>query len=116
MDTPISEEAERFFNESLRNHPIGSFLGQCESACALPVAVEFECGECCKIACGARILGICDGLLVLAAFCPPGIAIEVLGECGVRTIHFAQFVLIPWERVCAVEIGIRKAPPPGANS
>jgi hypothetical protein len=105
MDTPTSQEAEMFSTEALNGHPIGVFMNQCPDPCQL-VAVEFECGKCCKKACNARIVGIGGGFLSLAAFNPcPGIVIKLFGEEGVIDTEYAQCALIRLDRVCSIEVG-----------
>ena len=90
MDTPISPEAEMFSADTLIRHPIGAFIAQCPDPCQ-PVAVEFECGQCCKKACNARIVGIASGFLSLAAFNPcPGIIIRLFCGGGVVDTEYAQ--------------------------
>ena len=105
MDTPISQEAEMFSAEALSRHPIGVFMNQCPDPCQL-VAVEFECGHCCKKACNARIAGIGGGFLSLAAFnpCSP-IIIKLFCEGTVVDTEYAQCTLIRLDRVCNIEIG-----------
>ena len=105
MDTPTSQEAEVFSAEALNRHPIGVFMSQCPDPCQL-VAVEFECGKCCKKACNARIVGVGGGFLSLAAFNPcPGIVIKLFGEEGVIDTEYAQCTLIRLDRVCNIEVG-----------
>lgn len=110
MDTSFTEEADLFFKESLHNHSIGTFTAQCPIACGWPWAVAFKCGNCCKKACNVRIVGICDGLLLLAPFDCSGIVIKLFGEDGVIDTECAKFVLIPWENVCSIEVGAMQAP------
>ncbi len=105
MDAPISEEAEMFSAEALNRHPIGLFVAQCPDPCQA-VAVEFDCGECCKKACNARIAGIGGGFLSLAPFNPcSGIAVKLFGEEGLIDTECAQCVLIRLDRVCSIELG-----------
>lgn len=110
VDAPFSKEAELFFEETLRDHPVGTFAAQCPCACGWPWAVEFKCGSCCKKACNARVVGICDGLLLLAPYDGCRIAIKLFGEEGVIDTEYAKFALIPWENVCSVEIGVLPVP------
>lgn len=110
MEAPFSKEAELLFEESLRDHAIGTFTAQCPGACGWPWAVEFKCGKCCKKACNARVVGICNGLLLLAPFDRCGVVIKLFGEEGVIDTEYARFVLIPLENVCSIEIGILPVP------
>jgi hypothetical protein len=104
MENLLSGEAEAFFAQSLHSHPIGAFFRQCTNATILPWAVEFKCGNCCKKASGARLVGICGGLLLLAPFNRSGIVIELFGEEGVINTETAIFVLIPLDNVCSLEV------------
>jgi hypothetical protein len=104
MENLLSKEAEAFFAQSLHSHPIGTLLRQCTNATTLPWAIEFKCGNCCKKASGARLVGICGGLLILAPFDPSGIIVELFGEEGVINTETARLVLIPLDNVCSLEV------------
>ncbi len=104
MEDLLPRSVEELFKESLHNHPLGPFIGQCTSVSRLPWAVEFKCGCCCKKASNVRIVGVSRGLLLLAPFDLSGIVIELFGEEGVINTETARFVLIPWENVCSLEV------------
>ncbi|MGI6132774.1 MAG: hypothetical protein ACOYES_13045 [Bacillota bacterium] len=76
--------------------------------CGRSVAVEFSCGDCSKKALNAKVKDICAGLLILTPFDSRGIDIKVF--CGGALVEreTAQAVIIPLERVCAVEVGARE--------
>ena len=103
MENLLSKEAEAFFAQSLHSHALGAFFKNCTNATILPWAVEFKCGKCCKKASGARLVGICGGLLLLAPFNLSGIVVELFGEEGVINTETAVFVLIHWDNVCSLE-------------
>lgn len=110
VDSSFSVEDQVFFKESLSGHPIGTFMSKCGNSCGCPWTVDYRCGCCCKRACNAKIVGICGGLLYLEPFdCYP-IAVKTFGEEGVIDTICARFVLIPWENVCSIEIGVAAAP------
>lgn len=104
MENLLSKEAEAFFAQSLHSYPIGAFFRQCSNATTLPWAIEFKCGNCCKKASNARLIGICGGLLVLVPFDLSGVVIELFGEEGVINTETARLVLIPLDNVCSLEV------------
>lgn len=72
---------------------------------SLKVAVEFECGDCCKKASNARLIDVVDGVLVLAACDDALILVRTFDEGKVVDKQLAKVVIIPLERVCSVELG-----------
>lgn len=89
-------------------HPMARILADHCDPCGRPIAVEFSCGDCSKKALNAKVKDICAGLLILAPFDAQGIDIKVF--CGGALVEreSAQAVVIPLERVCAVEVGARE--------
>ena len=106
----LPKNIEELFKESLHNHPLGPFIGQCTSINRLPWAIEFKCGCCCKKASNVRIVGVSRGLLLLAPFDLSGITVELFGEEGVINAETARFVLIPWDNVCSLEVMVIPTP------
>jgi hypothetical protein len=104
MENLLSKEAEALFAQSLHSHPIGPLFKQCTNATRLPWAIEFRCGNCCKKASNARLIGISGGLLILAPFDLSGIIIELFGEEGVINTETARLVLIPLDNICSLEV------------
>jgi hypothetical protein len=104
MEDLLSKEAEALFAQSLHSHPIGPLFKQCTNLTRLPWAIEFKCGNCCKKASGARLVGISRGLLLLAPFDLSGIVVELFGEEGVIDAETARLLLIPWNNVCSLEV------------
>ena len=99
------------FSDSIKyqcGHPMAKILADHCDPCGRPIAVEFSCGDCSKKAFNAKVKDICAGLLILTLFDAGGIVIKVFcGGCLVET-ETAQVVVIPLERVCAVEVGARE--------
>lgn len=67
------------------------------------VAVEFECGSCCKKASNAKIADVIDGVLVLKAHEDE----RIIVRGGSLDKEFAKIVIIPLEKVSSVEISER---------
>jgi hypothetical protein len=99
------------FSDSVKyqcGHPMARILADHCDPCGRPIAVEFSCGDCFKKALNAKVKDICAGLLILTPFDAGGIDIKVF--CGGVLVEreTAQAVVIPLERVCAVEVGARE--------
>lgn len=70
------------------------------------VAVEFECGDCCKKASNAKIADVVDGVLVLVASDDTLILVRTFSDGKVVDKQLAKVVIIPLDKVCSVELGV----------
>lgn len=89
-------------DEARSGGPLGAILGKIKKE---RIAVEFECGECCKKVINGASINIISGFLFLA---PP------LGECLFLKLFSAgklaekqilKFIIIPFDKVCSIEFG-----------
>jgi len=75
------------------------------------IAIEFECGDCCKkVLNGAKIFTF-KGLLFLLPSRGECLFLKVI-SCGkVAEKQILNFIIIPLERVCAIEFGAIQVDP-----
>jgi hypothetical protein len=75
------------------------------------VAVEFECGECCKkVVNGAKVFAVKNLLFLLPAK-GECLFLKVI-SCGkIVDKQILSFIIIPFDRVCAIEFGTVQVDP-----
>lgn len=74
------------------------------------IAIEFECGDCCKkVLNGQQIIPIVSlGIVVLL---PPNgeyLLVKLFGEEDIIETQIARAIVIPLDRICAVEFGAQQ--------
>lgn len=89
-------------------HPILQQWRSCRDPDDFTVAVEFECGGCCRKAYNATIADVLDGVLILVAGeCDP-IVVKVICPRECEEKEYAQIVIIPLDKISSVEIAEKK--------
>ncbi|MCR4403493.1 MAG: hypothetical protein NUW12_12115 [Firmicutes bacterium] len=76
-------------------------IGDLESLC---LAVEFECGECCKKALNAKIRKIIDKFLVLVGCNDGCIVVKTISGGQLVETQVVRAIAIPIDRICSVSV------------
>lgn len=71
----------------------------------LRVTVLFECDGCCVKALNGKIVDIVAGFLVLVARDESFILVRIISEEEIVDKEVAKVIIIPLDRICAIEIG-----------
>lgn len=112
LDFDLEEDELRSFSEGdasrsdLLQHVLGKLVDKKKR-----IAVEFECGECCKkVLNGAKIVPL-KGLLFLLPAKGECLFLKVI-SCGkIAEKQILNFIIIPLDRVCAIEFGAIQVDP-----
>lgn len=71
------------------------------------IAVQFECGKCCKkVLNGDRLVPVLSlGVVVLLPPSGESLLIKLFGEEGIIERQMARAIVIPIDRICSLEFG-----------
>lgn len=82
------------------------------------IAIEFECGACCKkVLNGERLFPIISlGIVVLLPRQGEFLDVKLFGEEGIIERQIARAIIIPIDRICSIEFGAQQVNGPCVQS